>query len=810
MFQDLRCGILRLLKNKGFTVAVVLTLALGIGANTAIFSIVKSVLIEPLPFAQPERLLLARLHSQSTGQQDDWVSHVDAVDWQARSRSFESIGSYRYSILNFAEGGLPEASYGVSVTHELLPMLGVRPALGRYFSPEEDRAEHNRVIILSDDLWRRRFAARREIIGHTIHANDESYVVVGVMPAGFNFPLKLATDLRLQSRQMAFWVAMGADATQEDRASTNCNTIFRLKPGVRAEQAQSEMDTITAQLAQDYPQTNTGRGVRLVSLKDQTVGDARRTLPVLFGAVGLVMLMVCANIANLLLVRADGQRKELAVRQALGASRFRLVRQALTESLLLALIGGTVGVAGAAWVLELVLRFSPHNIPRLTESRIDVGALGFALAITALTGLLFGFVPAWRAARVNLNEALKNAASNISVRRGSLRAPGNLLVASEIALALSLTLGAGLLLNSFVRLMRIDPGFRADSVLASIILLPKTHYPDASTNVAFFRRLIAQLDVTPDVEAAGTSTSLPLSGHGNGAYLEIEGHPRATSNDPSALSVLNFVSANYLRVMDIPLLRGRGLNSHDTAAAPAVAVINETAAQRFWPGEDPIGKRFNFSPGQWREVVGIVTSTYFKRLDEAPRAEVYVPIEQSPSEPRFLVMRSAMPQDRLAHVLRQAVAAVDPNQPVFLTFSMKSLIADSVATQRFSLWLFGVFSAVALLLAAVGIYGVVSYAVSQRKREIGICIALGAQSAQIIKMVIAQGMKPVAIGTLAGVAASMFFSRTLSSLLYGVKTSDPATFTGVTVLLLLVALFACYVPALGATKVDPLVALRHE
>jgi putative ABC transport system permease protein len=687
-------------------------------------------------------------------------------------------------------------------------MLGVRPALGRFFLLEEDQPGRNRVIILSDDLWRRRFAARRDIVGQTIRANDEDYVVVGVMPPGFNFPLKLATEVRVPSRQMAFWTPMGADVSKESRDNTNCNVILRLNPGVRAEQAQAELDSITARLAQAYPQTNAGRGARLVSLKAQTVGAADRALLVLFGAVGMVLLMVCANVASLLLSRADGRASEMAIRQALGASRWRLARQALTESLLLALIGGGAGVGLAAWSLRALLKLSPHNIPRLAETRLDVGALGFALGITAFAGLLFGAAPAWRAARASLNETLKRGANPMNARRGFLRAPGNLLVAFEIALALTLTLAAGLFLNSFARLMRVDPGFRPDGTTAAIIVLPRKQYPDVASNMAFFRRVIERLEAMPGVEAAGASNSLPLSGHGQGAFLEIEGRPRAGNDDPTTLSMAHQVSADYLHAIGVPLLRGRLFTAHDAADTPAVAVISETAAKRFWPGEDPIGKRFKF--GQWREVVGIVRSTQRLKIDEPQMPEIYVPLTQAPTQTDILVARSTMPQATLAARMREAVEAVDRNQPIFLTVRMEDLVADSVAKQRFSMRLLGAFGALALLLAALGVYGVVSYAVGRRTREIGIRVALGAQRADVLRMILAQGMKPVVVGSVVGAAAAAAFGRALSGLLYGVTATDPATFAGAALLLLLVASIACYAPARRASRVDPQFALRDE
>jgi predicted permease len=806
MIQDLRYAIRSIVKHRGSAMIAISMLALGVGANTALFSMVKSVLIEPLPFAQPERLLQARLYSQAAGTQDDWVNHLDMLDWRAQGRSFESVSAYRFAMFNLAEGGPPEASYGLSVSQELLPTLGVRPALGRYFLPEEDRPGRNRVVILSDDLWRRRFGARRDIVGQTIRANDESYVVVGVMPPGFNFPLRLATEARLPSRQMAFWTPMGADAGKESRDNTNCNVILRLKPGTRPEQAQAELDGIMARLAQAYPQSNSGRGARLVSLKAHTIGGADRALLVLFGAVGLVLLMVCANIASLLLTRADGRRKEMAIRQALGAGRWRLARQALTESLTLALIGGATGVALAEWSLRALLRLGPHDIPRLAETRIDAEALGFALAVTTLAGLLFGVAPAMRAARACLNDTLKVTASAVGARRGAMRSPGNLLVASEVAIALSLTLAAGLLLNSFARLTRIDPGFRAEGATAAILVLPRTRYPDVSSNVEFFRRVVERLEAAPGVEAAGASNSLPLSGHGQGAFLEIEGRPLNGPNDPATLSAAHRVSANYLRAIGVPLLRGRLLDAHDAAGAPTVAVISDTAARRFWPGEDPIGKRFRF--GEWRQVVGVVRDTHRKELDASPLPEIYVPLAQAPNQTDVLVARASLPPAMLAARIREAVEAVDKDQPVFLTVKMEDLVADAVAKQRFAMRLLGAFSGLALALATLGIYGVVSYGVARRTREIGVRMALGAQRADVLRMILAQGMRPVLLGAAGGALAALAFGRALSGMLYGVTAADPETFAVVGALLLIVASLACFAPARRAARVDPQTALR--
>jgi putative ABC transport system permease protein len=807
MFQDLRYGARMLAKNPGFTLIAVITLALGVGANAAIFSVVRSVLIRPLPFAQPDRLMQARYLEQPGIPQGDhlsWIARLDLVDWRTRSRSFERVGGYWYDSLVLPGEGAPEFIRGASVTQDLLPMLGVQPALGRYFLPGEGKAGGERLIILSDELWRRRFGADPGIVGRTIRSIDRTYIAVGVMPPGFNFPLRQQREVVRFPLQMGFWTLSDDDLSKEGRDG-QYNAILRLKPGVGAERAQAELETLFAQSVRDNPQgrDKTMIGVRLISLKDQTIGGAATALPILLGAVGLVVLIVCANIANLLLARADGRRKEMAIRQSLGASRFRLVRQALTESLLLALAGGGAGALLAVWSLGLLLKLGPHYIPRLGESRIDALTLLFTLALTAVAGLLFGALPAWRSARVDLNETLKQAAGRAGSRRNSMRAPGNLLVTIEIALALALTLGAGLMLNSFARLMRVDQGLRVKGVTAAVI----------PAGAAFLRRVIERLEATPGVEAAGSSNGLPMTEHGHvDFHLKIEGRPQTAPDDLSTFTRVHVVSADYLRAFGVPLLRGRLISANDTAAATPVAVINETAAQRFWNGADPVDKRIGLSYGLgvWRQVVGVVKSTRHLGLDRAPEPEVYIPVEQEPFPQTLLFVRSSLSKAEIARGIRQAVAAVDRNQPIQIITPMDDLLADSVSTRRFTTLLLGGFSALGLMLAMMGVYGVVSYAVARRTPEIGVRIALGAQSRDVLRMILAQGLKPVAIGSVAGLIASLALGRVLSSLLYGVTATDPATFAVVVLLLSLAALLACWLPARRATKVDPIVALRRE
>jgi putative ABC transport system permease protein len=812
VFQDLRYGIRMLVKNPGFTLIAIMTLALGIGASTAIFSIVKSVLIQPLPFAQPDRLMQAQYRPKPSFSvpQDDvlsWIDRGDLVDWRTRSRSFEGIGGYWNHNLTLPGDGLPEIIRGNSVTSDLLPSLGVRPALGRFFLPEEAKPGSERLIILSDGLWRSRFGADPGIIGQPIRAIGGTYIVIGVMPPGFDFPLKQRKDLRMPSGNGGFWALSDDDLIREMRDTRQYNVVLQLKPGVRSEQAQAELETLFAQRAHDNPHTNDNlmNGVRLVSLKDHTVGEAGTLLPLLLGAIGLVVLLVCANIANLLLGRADGRRKEMAIRQSIGATRFRLVRQALTESLLLALAGGTAGALLAAWSLGLLVKMSPHHIARLGESQIDAETLAFSLAVTVIAGLLFGGLPAWRSARVDLNETLKQTAGRTGAWRSSLAAPGNLLVIFEITLALVLTLGAGLLLNSFARLMAVDSGLRTKGVTAAVI----------PSNIDFFRQVIEHLKKTPGVEAAGSSNGLPIAGAGAGNNLIIEGRPRIAPDD-SPITRIHIVSSDYLRTLGVPLLQGRTLTAGDIATTVPVAVINEMAAKRFWNGEAPIGKRFSLSnvkpEGQevWREIVGVVKNTHHSGLDQEPWPEVYLPVEQVPWPSYLLFVRSSLSQTEIARSIRQAVAAADKNQPIMTIFSMDDLLSDSVSSQRFSLYLIGGFSALALLLAMMGVYGVVSYTVAQRTPEIGIRIALGAQRADVLRLILAQGLKPVVIGSVTGLIAALALSRVLASLLYGVTATDPATIAVVSLLLLFAAVAACYLPAHRATKIDPMVALRKE
>jgi putative ABC transport system permease protein len=809
--QDIRYAARMLLKKPSFTLIAIVTLALGIGANTAVFSVIKSVLLGPLPYPNADHLVQFHLYFPSISYEQPWIAPRDAADWAEQSDSFERVGVYRSAMLNFSNGGLPEAVYGLRVSADLLPALGVPPALGRYFSADEDQPGNNHVIILSDDLWRSHFNRDPSIIGRRIFISRETYEVVGVMPPGFNFPLRMPLTAKLPSRQMGYWYPLGLDLGKSSREETGFGAIARLKSGVTIGQARAEMNQVASRLAADYPQTNNGREVRLVSLKDQTVGDVRPTLYVLLGAVALVVLIACANVASLLLVGAESRQQEIFIRQSLGATRWRLARQMLTESLLLAMIGGGCGVLLARWVLPLLLSVAPQAIPRLTGAGVDAGVLGFTLAVCVLSGLLFGLAPAFRTPQGDLSAGLKRNSLASSPRRGRA---GNALIAAEVALALVLTLGASLLLNSFVRLISVDPGFDADKVVACVVLVPNSQYPRVEAKLEFFRRVIERVKEIPGVESAAASDTLPFSGQNGSDQVRIEGRPPVARIDASLQAEASSVTSEFIQTMGIHLIRGRLFNDHDTADAPPVAVMSEAAATQFWPGEDPLGKRMSFGVSDdhrvWRQVIGIVNTTHNAGIDQPPRPHVYLPVEQTRYPANFLVVRSELPSAKLAVAVREAVAAVDKNQPVFLTASLGDWIADSYATRRFTLVLFGIFGGLALMLAVVGIYGVISHTIGQRTREIGIRIALGAQSQDIVRLIVRDGMAPAIGGLTVGLIGAAALTRLLGSLLFEVSPLDPATFAVAAIALTIVAVLACWLPARRASTIDPLLAIRHE
>ena len=801
MFQDLRYGLRILIKHRGFSIVAVLTLALGIGANTAIFSVVNAVLLRGLPFRDTDRLV-AIWESNPLNDHNE-VSAANFLDWREQSSVFEHLAALSYASLALTGGDEPERLQAVVVTPAFFSVLRTQPMLGRTFFPEEEKPGAARVVVLSHGLWQRRFSSDLDLIGKTITLNGVDRTVVGVMPPQFElqFPIQ---------RQIDVWLPR--IFTPELAASRGSHFLYvfgRLAPGVGMAQAQTEMASLAERLAQQYPKTNTGTTVRLVSLQEQIVGKVRRALLILLGAVGFVLLISSANVANLLLGRAAAREKEIAIRAALGASRFRVVRQLLTEGALLAGVGGALGLLFAFWGIRLIISVSPATIPRLNEVAIDGRVLGFTLAISLLTGMIFGMAPALQASRPNLNESLKEGIrSSATGVRQRLR---SLLVVGEVALALVLLAGAGLLVRSFWRLVRVDPGFNTDHVLALDVALPFAKYPRENQQAAFFRQALERIEALPGVVSAGSTLNLPLGGSNATTGVTPDDRPTPAPSDIPEIDY-RLASANYFRTLGIPLRSGREFTDRDAPGSPDVVIVNESLARRFWPDEDAVGKRVTIreDPPTPCVVVGVVGDVRHNRLDAESKPEIYLSYLQKPNDFMEIVVRTAADPSSMVGTLRREIAAVDKDQPIHNVKTMDQILAESVSQPNFNVLLLGVFAAVAVLLAAVGIYGVISFVVTQRTREVGIRIALGARRGDVMKLVMKQGMALAFGGVAIGLAASFALTRLLEGLLFGVGASDPSTFIAITLFLMLVAAVACYLPARRAAHVDPLTALRHE
>jgi predicted permease len=803
IWQDLRYGARMLLKQPGFTLTAVLTLGLGIGANTAIFSIVNAVLLRPLAYEAPERLVIIQERDGGGGFSP---SYPNFVDWRAQNTAFAAVAAVRGNeSFNFTGAGEPERLQGRLASPEFLPALGVEPILGRNFVADDDHPGAAPVALLSYGFWQRRFGNDQSIIGKQLTLNQQSYTVVGVTPANFQY----GTDA-----DVTVPFGLQAERFKNRGRDPGTDVVARLKPNVSLQQAETDLNMVAARLEEQYPTTNKGRRVLLTPLHERVVGDVRRPLLILLGAVGLVLLIACANVANLLLVRASSRQREMAVRVALGASRATIIRQLLTESVLLAALGAALGILLAYWGTSLIAGQLPDGIPRLQDAGVDAPVLVFTLAVSLLTGLLFGLAPALQASRPNLTEGLKEGERGSSGRRQSLR---SVLVIAEIALTLTLLVGAGLLIQSFWRVLQVDPGFNPRNLLTMQISINAANGQQNGQQVAnFIGQLQQNVRRLPGVTSVAVSNGIPFGSTNFPPFL-IEGRPE-TGGKPSGLRY--HVSPDYFKTMGIELIRGRLFTAADTPQTPIVIVIDEVLAQRYFSNEDPLGQRLKASssaPGY--EIVGIVRHAEPNSLDaQGPTpAQFYfnfdqIPVERVPGYVRRLnlLTRTTVEPLSLVSAVRGQVAALNKDQAVFNVRTMEQAVFQSIAPRRFSMLLLSVFAVVALALASIGIYGLLSYAVAQCGREIGVRMALGASSKDVLKMVIGQGMKLAFIGVALGLLASVALTRTMKSLLFGVSTTDPATFVAIALLLVLVALLACFVPARRATKVDPMVALRFE
>ena len=809
ILNDARYAVRTLLQRPGFALVAVAALALGIGANTAIFSVVNTVLLRPLPFEHPERLVTLSTELRRAPQDGRGSFSVpDLLDVQARASTLEYVATYQRSGTVLTEGGEPERIIGAAVNADYFPLFGVKPALGRVFTREEDRPGAESVIVLSHGLWQRRFGGDPTIIGRQITLGAKT-TVIGVMPQGFEFPIR---DDSQDYWEPIFSAPFMTKAEREVRGSRSLSVVARLKPGASIEQARAELDALSRQIERQSPESNTDVVFNAVSLHEEMTRDYRPALLVLLGAVALVLLIACANVANLLLARATARQKEIAIRTALGASRGRIVRQLLTESLLLSLVGGGAGLLLAAWGLDVLVAAGPADVPRLRDVHLDGQVLGFTLGVSALTSVLFGLVPALQASRPDPGDSLKEGGRG-STEGGRGRMRGALIVA-EVALSLMLLVGAGLLIRSFVRLLGTDAGFDAERVLALDIPLSRSKYPQPEQQAAVFRQLVERMRAVPGVREAGVVSNLPLSNLDYELSFEIEGRPPSRpGEEPSADYTV--AGADYFGAMKMRLLRGRLFDDRDTPEAPPAMLVSDAFARRFFPGEDPLGKRIRIDGEEGkhppREIVGVVGDVRRGGLDVDAEPEFYVSYLQSPERRLNLVLSTETPDAAsLTQAARAAVREFDPNQLIWRTQTMDELLGKSLAPRRFNMMLLATFAGVALVLAGVGLYGVMSYTVTRRTHEIGIRMALGAQRGDVLRLVVSQGLALTLVGVALGLACALALSRVLTSLLFGISATDPLTYAVVALLLVAVALVACLVPARRATKVDPMVALRYE
>jgi len=802
LLQDLRFGVRMLIKQPGFSLIAILTLALGIGANTAIFSVVNAVLLRPLPYRDPDHLVLVSHYRASTGKSS---YGSDFLEWRDQAKSFEQIAAYTDDTADLTGNGETVRLDAGTISAGLFEMLGVAPVLGRTFTTEEDKLGGAPVVILSDSLWRRRFGGDPQVIGRSITLGGQSRTVVGIMPYGFRFP-----------EDSELWLPLALNVAQElsRQRQVGLSVLARLKPSVTREAARAEMSVILERQQQAFPAFYKDAQIRVIGLSERLVGDVRLSLLVLFGAVAFVLLIACANVANLLLARSAARQREMAIRAAVGAGRLRLVRQLLTESLLISLLGGGAGLLAANWGVKLLVAASPDGIARIEQTRVDGHVLGFTCLVILLTSLIAGIFPALHASKTDVNETLKSQ-SGAGAGRGQARRALPALMITELALALVLLVGAGLMVKSFLRLMAVPKGFNPDGVLALYLIPNIDKYPAFSPQRnAYFQGTLDRVRRLPGIQSASLASGLPIDSRTSRMNLQIEGRPPYEPGK-APIIYLNAIDTEYFQTMSMQMREGRSFTSQDGPGAQQVVIINETLARQFFPNENPIGHRLAMGRGS-ATIVGVSGDTRNRGIANSVNPEIYVPWMQNPGVIAHLVVRAAHDQNNptglsaLATAIRNQVRSIDSIEPVNQVVPMNEQLSNSVADRRFQMLLLAIFATVALVIAAVGIYGVISYDFSQRTHEIGIRMALGAQAGDVLRMVVWRGMSLALIGVALGLVGAFALTRLMESLLFGVKPTDPLTFVGVSALLAVVALLACYVPARRATKVDPLVALRHE
>jgi putative ABC transport system permease protein len=812
LLPDLKHGVRVLLKSPGFTAAAVIVVALGIGANTAIFSVVNAVLLRPLPFRDPARLVQV-WHvpppKSFPGMTEFAVSAANFIDWQQQNSVFDKMAIYTGSSLNLTGREQPEALQGAAVSADFFSTLQVQPMLGRTFTPDEDQQGKNHAVILTYGLWKSRFADNPNIAGQSVNLDGQPYLVAGVMGPKFRFP-----------DWAQYWTPLGwTDKARAVRGEHHYMVIARLKTNIPIPQAQALMNAISARLAQQYPEDDKGWGAVVIPLREQLVSDVRPALLILLGAVAFVLLIACANVANLVLAKTFGRRKEIAIRVALGASAGQVVQQILAETLLLSLVGGTLGLMLARFGMALALKFLSDNLPKSAEISLDGFVLAFTIFISILTGLVAGLLPAIRMTKTNVNDALKQGLGKTDADSAGRRTR-SVLVVSEVALSLILLVGAGLMIRSLWVLSTLDPGFDPHSVLTTSLVLPKNKYSQPIEEIAFFDRVLARVRALPGVVSAGMIDDLPLNGEGSHQPIAIEGAPVQAMSDQPEVDTRS-ITPGYLSTMHIPLRGGRDFSDADGPDRPSVALISESMAKRFWPNQDPIGRHLTmtFSPDKVREIVGIVGDVKLEGMDAAASsATIYLAANQPSGSsfvdwrpfPMQLAVRTPSQPASLVSAVTSAIHSIDRDQPVTDVMTMDDLVDTSLSQRRFSMLLLGAFAVLALLLAAVGIYSVLAFAVRRRVREIAIRVALGAEVKDILRLIVTEGMKPALIGLVLGVVGALALGKVLASFIYGIAAYDPLTFAAVAALLATVALMASIIPAFRAARIEPTRALREE